>query len=219
MTPTSYDPSAPDGPGAQSRAGAGQGSVEGEGSFKEEARHLGDQAKASGKAQVQQTRESGAESLDKLADAADAAAAQLGQDDVGHVSEYLGKLASGMHRLSGDLRVKSGDEVLRDISRLARENPALFVTGSVAIGLGIGRFARASRPSLPVPADEATPYAASTYPDAQQSTPSAAQPEPHSDWGSAQSGDSPAAGTSARTAGSSFGAGADPTPGTRGGTH
>lgn len=138
---------------ASSPGNAGDGSA-----LDHETRQLGEYAKAAGKARVQDTRESGAESLDKLAGSAEAAAARLRQDDVGHMSEYISKFASGMHRLSGDLREKSGDELLRDVSRMARENPALFMTGSVAIGLCIGRFARASRPSLPIPADEAMPY-------------------------------------------------------------
>lgn len=89
-------------------------------------------------------RTTAAESLDKLAGSAKAAATQLEGDDVGQVSRYVSELADSMTRFSASLRDKSGDEILGDVARLARENPALFVTGSVAIGFALTRFARAS---------------------------------------------------------------------------
>ena len=96
----------------------------------------------------QRLRETAAGNVDRLAESVQAAASRLAQDDVGHMSQYISNLADGMGRLSGSLRDKSGDELLREVGRLARENPALFVTGSIAIGFGLGRFARASqRPS------------------------------------------------------------------------
>lgn len=193
---------------SQNPPGDGGGTA-GDGAFKQEAQRMGEQAKATGKARMQQARETGAASLDRLADSAEAAAARLREDDVAHLSEYLGRLASGMHRFSGDLREKSGDEILRDIGRLARENPALFVTGSVAIGFGLGRFARASRPTLPLPADEARPYSSS--------------PAYSSATGSAAGVGSDLAGGATRSDGSIAGgatpSSASPMPGTRGGTH
>lgn len=126
-------------PGSGSDATRGDG-----GDLKHSAHDLGEQAKAEGKDQVADARRTAADKVDTLADSAQAAAAQLRDDDIGHLSEYVSNLADSMTRLSSTLREKSGDEVLRDIGRLARENPALFVTGSVAVGFGLARFARAS---------------------------------------------------------------------------
>lgn len=109
------------------------------------ARELGEQAEAVGKAKVEEMRGTAAENLEKLAGSAQAAAATLQQDDVGHLSSYVSELADNMLRLSSSLRDKSGDELLREVGQLARSNPALFVTGSVAIGFGLARFARASQ--------------------------------------------------------------------------
>jgi len=90
-------------------------------------------------------RGTAAENLERLAEGAQAAASTLQHDDVGHLSEYVSDMATRMTTFSNTLRTSSGDEILRDVSRMARENPALFVTGSVAIGFGLARFARASQ--------------------------------------------------------------------------
>lgn len=112
--------------------------------LKGSARELGEQAKAEGKARIADARRTAADKVETLADSADAAAAQLRRDDIGHLSEYVADLADSMTRFSSNLREKSGDEMLREVSRLAQEKPALFLTGSVAIGFGLARFARSS---------------------------------------------------------------------------
>ena len=111
----------------------------------EEARHLGDEARTKGREELEGLRGTAADNLEKLAEGAQAAASTLQRDDVGHLSEYVSDMAARMTSFSSTLRTKSGDEILRDVSRVARENPALFVTGSVAIGFGLARFARASQ--------------------------------------------------------------------------
>lgn len=128
-------------PGSQ-RAGSGR---TGGDDIKDTARHLGEEARMQGKEQLEQLRGTAAENLDKLAESAHAAASTLEHDDVGHLSEYVSDVASRMGQLSNTLRTKSIDEVFHDLGRIARENPALFVTGSLAIGFGISRFARASQ--------------------------------------------------------------------------
>lgn len=111
----------------------------------EEARHIGQEARSQGREQLEGLRGAAAENLEKLAEGAQAAASTLERDDVGHLSEYVSDVATRMTRLSSSLRSKSGDEILHDVSQMARENPALFITGSVAIGFGLARFARASQ--------------------------------------------------------------------------
>ena len=111
----------------------------------EEARHLGNEARTKGREELEGLRGTAADNLEKLAEGAQAAASTLQHDDVGHLSEYVSDMATRMTSFSSNLRTKSGDEILHDVSRIARENPALFVTGSVAIGFGLARFARASQ--------------------------------------------------------------------------
>lgn len=124
-------------------------------------KRMADEAKTRTKAEVDRARDSAAHKADTLAESARAAADALGRDDIGHMSEYVSKLADGMSRFADGLRHKSGDEIARDVGRMARENQALFVAGSVAIGFGLSRFARASqhRSHAMVPADEARPGA------------------------------------------------------------
>ncbi len=128
-------------PGATSRSDApGDGSR-----MKAEAGKLAEEAATEGKARVEDARGTAADKLDTLADSVQSAASELEQNDVGHLSEYISELAESMSKLSGSLRDKSGDEIVREIGELAREHPAVFITGSIAIGLGLARFARASQ--------------------------------------------------------------------------
>lgn len=111
----------------------------------EEARHLGDEARTTGREELEGLRGTAADNLERLAEGAQAAASTLQRDDIGHLSEYVSDMATRLTSFSSTLRTRSGDEILRDVSRMAQENPALFVTGSVAIGFGLARFARASQ--------------------------------------------------------------------------
>lgn len=126
---------------------------------------LRQQATAEAGARADEFRESAAHKADTLADSVDAAARELSHDDIGHMSEYVSDLADQLRHVSGTLREKSGDELLRDVGKLAREKPAVFLAGAVAIGFGLGRFARSSqrphrgeRDQLPVPAADATTH-------------------------------------------------------------
>lgn len=107
---------------------------------------------------VDDAREGAAGRVDGIAESIDAAAAHLGKEDMTRLSGYVHDMAQSLSGFSRDLRDKSGDEMLQDIKRIAHRNPALFLGGSVAIGFGLSRFARATRARerhLPVPMDQA----------------------------------------------------------------
>lgn len=91
-----------------------------------------------------QTRQQAASGLDALVDAADAAAESLDEHDQQGLSRYVTEIADSVASLANSLRHKSVDELVHDVESIARKNPTLFIAGSLAIGLGIGRFARAS---------------------------------------------------------------------------
>jgi hypothetical protein len=103
-----------------------------------------DKVRVEGREQVQHYRDAAADKLDTLASSVEAAAAELQDEDVAHLSGHISDMASSLGRLSDGLREKSADQILHDVRRVARENPTLFIAGSVAIGFGIARFARAS---------------------------------------------------------------------------
>lgn len=104
-----------------------------------------ERASAEGQEHVQQYREAAADKVDALAGSIQAAAEELQDDDVAGLSRHVADMAGGLNRLSDGLREKSVEQILRDVRRVARENPTLFIAGSIAIGFGISRFARASR--------------------------------------------------------------------------
>lgn len=49
-----------------------------------------------------------------------------------------------MVRFADDLRGRNVDELVGDLNRMARNNPGLFIAGSIALGFGLTRFAKAS---------------------------------------------------------------------------
>jgi hypothetical protein len=98
-------------------------------------------------AKLGEARTRAAQGVDTLAESALAAAEKLRGSELGPLSGYVDQLAESMRRLSGGLRERSGDELVQEIGRLARENPGLFVTGGVALGFGLTRFAKAASPS------------------------------------------------------------------------
>lgn len=101
--------------------------------------------KSSGKEKVERYRGAAAGKVDSLTESARAAASGLDDEGLeGQLSHQLDNLAKGMGTLSSALRDKSADEILRDVRRIAREHPALFLTGSVALGIAASRFVGAS---------------------------------------------------------------------------
>lgn len=108
------------------------------------AEDMADKVRAEGQEQVQHYRNAAADKVDTLADSVKAAAAQMHDDDVAHLSQHVSDMAGSLGRMADGLREKSADEILHDVRRIARENPTLFIAGSIAIGFGLTRFARAS---------------------------------------------------------------------------
>lgn len=120
----------------------------------EHLQHLQDDAKAAldsakehGTAQFEQYRDTAAEQIKTLAQSAQSAAQQMEGSDTLGLSHYVTDIAQNMTTLADSLRGKSADELLQQAGKLARDNPMLFLTGSVALGFGLSRFLRASEPS------------------------------------------------------------------------
>jgi hypothetical protein len=113
-------------------------------------------AKEHGSAQFEQYRDTAVDQIENLAHSAQSAAEQMKGGDTLGLSHYVTDLAQNMTTLAGNLRGKSIDELLQQAGKLARDNPALFVTGSVALGFGLSRFLKASNPDQR-PAEANTP--------------------------------------------------------------
>lgn len=93
--------------------------------------------------QLQEYGSQAASSMESVAEAAQRAADSLGEHNQTMLSNYVSELANGISGLASSLRDKNTDEILRDVGRLARENAGLFLLGSVAIGFGLARIAKA----------------------------------------------------------------------------
>ena len=110
----------------------------------DEAGALLSEAKHQGTEQYEHYRTTAAEQLDSLQQGARSAASALqGNDSLG-LSHYLGEAAEWMGNFAEQIRHESAEDLLHRGSRLARDNPALFLAGRVAAGFALSRFLRAS---------------------------------------------------------------------------
>ncbi|MBX8531345.1 hypothetical protein K5D32_16865 [Pseudomonas cichorii] len=94
-----------------------------------------------------QYRDTAADQIDNLANDAQSAARQISDNDTLGLSRYVSDIARGLNGLAEKLRGKNTDELLQDAGKLARDNPMLFIGGSVALGLGLSRLLKASLPA------------------------------------------------------------------------
>ena len=111
-----------------------------------------------------QYRDTAADQIDALARGAKSAMSELEANDTLGVSHYLADMADSMSGLASKLRNKSAEQLLHDGSRLARENPGLFLAGSIAVGFGLSRFLKAG--TSPVATEVDDPAAGHSTPPA-----------------------------------------------------
>lgn len=102
------------------------------------------EARQKGGEQFEHYRDSAADQLDSLKEGARSAASALeGNDSLG-LSHYLSQAAECVGDFAEQVRHESAETLLHRGAQLARDNPALFLAGSVAIGFAMSRFIRAS---------------------------------------------------------------------------
>jgi len=109
---------------------------------KEDARAAVDAARE----QVQSGKHQAADRAEDLADAAADMAATLSERDLQGLASLAQSLSDNLAGLAHGLQNRSIDELLSDARDLARNNPSMFLFGSVAIGFGLSRFLKASNP-------------------------------------------------------------------------
>jgi hypothetical protein len=81
--------------------------------------------------------------LNRVADALRSAGANVNETD-DSVARYIGRLADGVERTATYLDEKDVSEILHDAREMARRRPELFVGGLFVAGLMLGRFLRSS---------------------------------------------------------------------------
>lgn len=110
----------------------------------QKAREAAREAANAGKERLRAGSDRAAESVDHVAEAVGTAASRLNELEHDGLADHASRLASYLSDMSDKLRERNVDEVTEDVRRLAQRNPALFLLGSVAIGIGLSRFAKAS---------------------------------------------------------------------------
>lgn len=126
------------------------------GSLAEGAQATLNEAKEQGNEQFEQVRDLATGQLDALAEGAQSVASALQDQDSLGLSNYLGQLATGLSGFADQVREQSAGALLHKGAQVARENPGLFLAGSVAVGFALSRFLRAGgspQADAPVPDD------------------------------------------------------------------
>lgn len=90
-------------------------------------------------------KEKGAEALRSFAGAMNAAANEL-EDQSPAAADRVRDTASKIEALSENIAEKDVSELLNSAAKLAREQPAWFLGGAVAVGFGVTRFLMANPP-------------------------------------------------------------------------
>jgi hypothetical protein len=105
---------------------------------------VAEQLKARGKDQLEAGKKTAAEGVEQLAEALEEATESLQQGEQQSLAGYVHKLAGSVRSLAATLHDSSLDELLGETQELARRNPTLFFFGSVAAGIAVSRFIKAS---------------------------------------------------------------------------
>jgi hypothetical protein len=100
------------------------------------------EAKQAGKEQLETQKDRAAEQVQQLAGSIERAGATL-EDEQPSLASYTRRIATRLTSFSENLRTRSVGELLEDTEALARRNPALFLVGSVGIGVALARFLKA----------------------------------------------------------------------------
>lgn len=112
--------------------------------FEEDTQNAKREAGAKAQAKAEEGQRKVADETDALSDAIDAAASSLDDHDREGLARYARELSSQLSNAAGQLEGRSVDELASDAKRLARDNPALFMLGSISVGFGLSRFFKAS---------------------------------------------------------------------------
>ncbi|HDS1817701.1 TPA: hypothetical protein QEM96_002347 [Pseudomonas putida] len=124
----------------------------------DEAGALLSEAKTQSAEQYEHYRDTAADQLESLQQGARSAASALQGNDTLGLSQYLGEAAEWVGNFAEQIRHESAEDLLHRGSRLARDNPALFLAGSVAVGFALSRFLRASASHVTTPSAPPSAY-------------------------------------------------------------
>jgi len=96
-----------------------------------------------GKQRIDSGKRAAADQIAEIADAIDAAGAQLDQSQP-TLASYASTLADGVGGLAKHLREDSIEDLYYQVRRLASRHPGMLLLGSAAVGIVLARFMKAS---------------------------------------------------------------------------
>ena len=111
---------------------------------KNEAAGVAQDVKRQSQEQFEARKQTAADQTEKLAGVVDRVSEELKSQNQESLADYAGQLAGSMKDFAESLRQRNLDELVRDTQQLARNNPTLFLVGSVAVGIALSRFLKAS---------------------------------------------------------------------------
>jgi hypothetical protein len=94
--------------------------------------------------QLSTQKDRATDGLGSIAQAVRQTTGKLREEQQDTMAQYVEKAADQIERLSNSLRDKDVNELLQDAQRFARQQPALFIGGSFAVGLLAARFLKSS---------------------------------------------------------------------------
>jgi hypothetical protein len=112
---------------------------------KDKAGEVVGQVREQAKSQVAGQKDRAAESLGSVAQALHQTGQQLRDQDNSTVAQYIDTAANQVDRVSGFLRERDLQDIVTEVERFARRQPAVFVGGAALLGMIGARFLRSSQ--------------------------------------------------------------------------
>jgi len=110
----------------------------------DKAGQVADQARQQATTQLDTQRERVGGTLQTVADAIRQTGQQLRDQDQGAIAQYADRAADQVERFYGYLGNRDVNQIVGDVERLARREPALFLGAAFAVGLIATRFLKSS---------------------------------------------------------------------------
>ncbi|NUO51226.1 MAG: hypothetical protein HOV80_20405 [Polyangiaceae bacterium] len=144
---------------------------------KEAAGHIASDARAELDARVAGKKQRAGDELSSVADALRDTSDDL-RERVPMVGDYAERAADTIDDLASFLRDKSPGEIIDDVQRFARREPALFFGGAFALGMVAARFLKSSAPRQTRSSEET-----SQEPEPEETEPALTDPGLPEEWG------------------------------------
>jgi hypothetical protein len=103
-----------------------------------------DRVKQGAAAQLSSQKDRATDGLGSLAEAVRKTSQPLRDSNQGTLAEYVEQVAERIERFSTDLRQRDLGDLMSDVHRFARRQPALFIGGAFAAGVIAARFLKST---------------------------------------------------------------------------